>query len=292
VRRENHVICLILEHFLTRPRGGEDNKRFDTQQALRKERSSLMASTAGPTVANTKEHSGVAPLRAGQGHSFLLRRLHSLSGIVPVGAFLTEHFISNSFATNGPHAYADQVKFLTGLPFVHFLEFFGIFLPILFHALYGFYIWFRGDSNVTQYPWTGNWMYTAQRWTGAIAFAYIAFHTYEMRFTGVNIFENSGAAFGKVQQSLQNPWVASFYVVGIVASCWHFAYGIWLFAAKWGLTVGERSRRRFGVVCLGFGILLTSIGLFTMRAFFNPEWKDQPVTGSEMQVTRSHDATR
>ena len=60
---------------------------------------------------------GVPPLRAGQGHSFLLRRLHSLSGIVPVGAFLVEHFISNSFATNGPKAYADQVKFLTGLPF-------------------------------------------------------------------------------------------------------------------------------------------------------------------------------
>ena len=30
---------------------------------------------------------GVAPLRAGQGTSFALRRLHSLTGIVPVGAF-------------------------------------------------------------------------------------------------------------------------------------------------------------------------------------------------------------
>ena len=38
---------------------------------------------------------GVAPLRAGEGNSFLLRRLHSLTGIVPIGAFLLEHFISN-----------------------------------------------------------------------------------------------------------------------------------------------------------------------------------------------------
>ncbi len=35
------------------------------------------------------------PLRAGEGNSFLLRRLHSLTGIVPIGAFLLEHFISN-----------------------------------------------------------------------------------------------------------------------------------------------------------------------------------------------------
>ena len=68
---------------------------------------------------------GVPALRAAQGHSFFWRRLHSLSGIIPVGAFLVEHFISNAFATNGPYAYADQVKFLSGLPFVLFLEVLG-----------------------------------------------------------------------------------------------------------------------------------------------------------------------
>ncbi|HEX5434279.1 MAG TPA: succinate dehydrogenase, partial [Candidatus Angelobacter sp.] len=67
---------------------------------------------------------GVPALRAGQGHSFFWRRLHSLSGIFPIGAFLLEHFISNAFATNGPYAYRDQVKFLSGLPFVLFLEIF------------------------------------------------------------------------------------------------------------------------------------------------------------------------
>ena len=93
---------------------------------------------------------GVPPIRAGKGHSFLLRRLHSLSGIIPIGAFLLEHFISNAFATNGPKAYADQVKFLTGLPFVLVLETVGIYIPLLYHALYGFYIWFRGESNVSE----------------------------------------------------------------------------------------------------------------------------------------------
>jgi hypothetical protein len=37
-----------------------------------------------------------------------------------------------------------------------------------------------------------------------------------------------------------NPALLAFYVVGLIAACWHFAYGIWLFAAKWGITSGEK----------------------------------------------------
>ncbi len=157
------------------------------------------ASSTAPGATKTVAH-GVAPLRAGQGYSFVLRRLHSLSGIVPVGAFLFEHIlISNSTAVTGPDAYARQVSFLANLPLVFFLELFGIWLPILFHALYGFYIWYRGDGNTVAYPWSGNWMYTAQRWTGGIAFVYILWHTYTMRFTGVDLHDNPMASFGKVQ---------------------------------------------------------------------------------------------
>ncbi|HXZ41278.1 MAG TPA: succinate dehydrogenase, partial [Terriglobales bacterium] len=157
-----------------------------------------MAATAS-TPAPTQIQPGVAPLQAGQGYSFLLRRLHSLSGIVPVGLFLIEHFISNAFATRGPSAYTKQVELLSSFPFVVGLELFGIWLPILYHALYGFYIWYRGEGNVGEYPWTGNWMYTAQRWTGAIAFFYMVWHTWTMRFTGTHLLTHPGAAFGKVQ---------------------------------------------------------------------------------------------
>jgi len=220
---------------------------------------------------------GVPALRAAQGHSFFWRRLHSLSGIIPVGAFLVEHFVSNAFATNGPWAYRDQVKFLSGLPFVLFLEIFGIYIPLLYHSLYGFYIWFRGQSNVSDYPWAGNFMYAAQRWTGALAFVYMGWHTYTMRFSGIHILTNNGAAFAKVQMELQNPWAAAFYVVGITAASWHFAYGLYLFCAKWGITVSERSRKAFGAVCFAIAILFIAVGMATLSAFFRPQWKNTPV---------------
>ncbi len=50
-------------------------------------------------------------LRAGQGNSFLWRKLHSLLGVIPIGAFLVEHLLSNFEALKGPAAYAAQVKF-------------------------------------------------------------------------------------------------------------------------------------------------------------------------------------
>ena len=176
------------------------------------------ASSTAPGVTQTVTH-GFAPLRAGQGISFLLRRLHSLTGILPVGAFLFEHIlISNSTAISGPEAYARQVSFLANLPLVFFLELFGIWVPIAFHGLYGFYIWYRGDGNSVAYPWTGNWMYTAQRWTGGIAFAYIFWHVWTMRFTGVDLHASPMASFGKVQHEVFQTPLFLFYVAGLIAA--------------------------------------------------------------------------
>jgi succinate dehydrogenase / fumarate reductase cytochrome b subunit len=225
-----------------------------------------VAATASPAPPTPIK--GVAPLRAGQGYSFLLRRLHSLTGIIPVGAFLFEHIlISNASAIGGPVAYARQVRFLASLPLVPVLELFGIWLPILFHALYGFYIWYRGETNIGEYPWTGNWMYTAQRWTGGIAFAYILWHTWTMRFTGIDLHEYPGASFGKVQSEVFQTPLFLFYVVGLIAASWHFAYGIWLFCAKWGIVSGEKARKRFLVLCLAFFFVLTGAGLASLTSF-------------------------
>jgi len=227
---------------------------------------------------------GVAPLRAGQGYSFLLRRLHSLSGIVPVGLFLIEHFISNAFATRGPAAYTKQVELLSSFPFVVALELFGIWLPILYHGLYGFYIWYRGDGNLGAYPWTGNWMYSAQRWTGGVTFVYMLWHTWHLRFTGVHILAHPGAAFGKVQGEFQHPWAVAFYALGILCASWHFSYGLWLFAVKWGIVTGDRARRRFGYLALAIGLVFVGVGAATMYSFLNTPLEPLDVTGASMAM--------
>jgi len=226
---------------------------------------------AAPTV-----RPGVQPLRAGQGTSYIWRKLHSLLGIIPIGAFLLEHLLSNYEALKGPAAYAAQVKFLNSLPLVRVLEWVFIFLPLLYHAFYGLYIWLRGKSNVIYYPFAGNWMYTSQRYTGLIAFAYILQHVLRQRFMGISLPENPGAAFHKVQMELSNPWMLAIYVIAMIAICWHFAYGIWLFAAKWGITPGEKARRKFGYVCAAGGVLLAVMGLASIWAFVGPKYRNAP----------------
>ena len=232
-----------------------------------------MATTAPPAP----HHAGVQPLQPGVGHSFLWRKLHSLSGIVPIGAFLIEHILSNFEAVNGPLAYAQQVKFLNSLPLVRVLEWVFIFIPLAFHAGYGLFIALRGRANVNVYPWAGNWMYLAQRYTGLIAFAYIAQHVWRQRFSGVMLPENPYYAFHKVQLELANPWMLAVYVIAMIAVCWHFAYGVWLFAAKWGITSGVTARRCFAYICLVLGVLLAGMGIASIWAFVGPWYANAPI---------------
>jgi len=235
-----------------------------------------MATAAPPAPPAAPPLRGVQPLRAGEGHSFFWRRLHSLTGIVPIGAFLVEHIVSNFETWNGPLAYAKQVVFLNSLPLVRVLEWAFIFIPLGFHALYGVFIAFRGRANVNVYPWAGNWMYLSQRITGLIAFAYIIQHVLRQRFMGVQLPEHPGAAFAKVQHELSNPWMLAIYVIAMIATTWHFAYGIWLFAAKWGITPGEKARKRFGYVCAALGIALCGLGLASLYAFVGPNYQNAP----------------
>jgi len=156
------------------------------------------------------------------------------------------------------------------------LEWTFIFLPILYHGLYGMYIWFRGKSNIVYYPWAGNWMYVAQRWTGLVAILYIFQHVMRQRFMGISLPENPGAAFAKVQHELANPVMLAVYIIAMIAICWHFAYGVWLFAAKWGITPGPVARKRFGYVCAALGVVLLFLGLASIWAFISPRYQNAP----------------
>src|ERR1700730_1011786 len=247
-----------------------------------------MATAAPPAPSAAQPHRGVQPLRAGQGHSFLWHKLHSLSGIVPIGAFLVEHIVSNYETVNGPLAYAQQVKFLNSLPLVRVLEWTFIFIPLAFHAIYGLFIAFRGRVNVNVYPWASNWMYISQRVTGIIALLYIIQHVWRQRFSGISLPENPGAAFHKVQVELSNPWMLAIYVIAMIATTWHFSYGIWLFAAKWGITPGDRARKRFGYVCAVVGIALCLMGFVSIYAFVGPQYQNAP---EDVMPTQSPGAT-
>jgi succinate dehydrogenase / fumarate reductase cytochrome b subunit len=53
----------------------------------------------------------------------------------------------------------------------------------------------------------------------------------------------------------------------LIAASWHFAYGIWLFSAKWGIVTGEKARQRLLRLCLGFFLLMSLVGLASLYSF-------------------------
>ena len=110
---------------------------------------------------------------------YLLRKLHSLCGVLPVGAFMMFHLWQNARAIQGQQEFDEAVSGINHLRFLPALEWGLIMLPLLFHAGYGVKLAFDGKPNVRAYAYSGNWMYTLQRVTGLLAFLFIGFHLYE-----------------------------------------------------------------------------------------------------------------
>jgi succinate dehydrogenase / fumarate reductase cytochrome b subunit len=224
-------------------------------------------------------------------HHFLLRKLHSLSGIIPIGVFLIEHLLTNSlaFGQGGQQRFNDAVHGLHKLPYLLGLEVFGIFLPLAFHALYGIKIALSAEPNTRAYPYMANRRYTLQRITGYIALVFIVVHLLKFRFAhlvgwGPQFIHEGNDYFAITREGLHDwhllggygtpgawtmpAWITfAFYFVGLWAACYHFANGIWTFCISWGITIGERAQKRMGYFAAIVGIVLFIWGGLSLYAF-------------------------
>ena len=211
--------------------------------------------------------------------TFVLRKLHQLSGIVPLGAFLLEHLYTNSKALHpefGPAHFNEAVGDLQQIPYILFVEITFIFIPLLYHALYGLVITWEARPNNLHYPYPRNWFYTIQRITGIILFFFILFHVLNFRFgllpglNEISVAHEPDKAFQIVSNEFQIPWIIAVYTIGIISTVWHLANGLWLFAVDWGIVIGERAQRLTGYACIAFGALLLLLWFNVAAAFMRP----------------------
>lgn len=202
----------------------------------------------------------------GEERHFWLRRLHSLSGIVPIGGYLAFHLYENYQATRGAEAYNAMVRQLQQMPFALALEIGVIALPLFFHGVYGLFVTGTARPNVISNRYVRNWMYFFQRVTGVILFAFVIFHLWTTRLVNVRDHE-SVDLFRLMQSSVENPWIYAFYVAGILSATFHLANGIWSFSIVWGLTVGPRAQRRMMWVSAVVFVVLSILGIGSIQAF-------------------------
>jgi succinate dehydrogenase / fumarate reductase, cytochrome b subunit len=204
------------------------------------------------------------------GSHFLNRKLHSLFGVIPVGAFLLVHLLTNYFAVYGRESFTQHVQTLESLPFLIVLELLFIFIPLLFHAGYGLYIAFQAKHNSNRYGFMRNHLFFWQRITGIITFIFIIWHVWQTRIhIGLNGIKPEGF-YDVMVQVFHNPFMIAFYIVGVLSTTFHFSNGIWNFLVTWGITIGPRAQRISTYACLVLFVIISYIGLMAMFAFVNP----------------------
>ncbi|MER3430318.1 MAG: succinate dehydrogenase [Blastocatellia bacterium] len=208
--------------------------------------------------------------------TFLLRKLHQLSGIVPLGLFYFAHMFTNSKAMNGEAVFEKAVQDIHEIPYLLLIEIFGIFIPLIFHSVYGLIISSEARPNVLQYGYARNWFYLIQRISGVFLFFFIFFHVLNLRFgliPGLNmtpVAGNANLAFDIVSGEFANPWILGLYILGIGATAWHLAYGFFLFAVDWGIVIGEKAQRATLYASYTLAAILFLVGVNAAVSFVRP----------------------
>jgi len=216
-------------------------------------------------------------------HEFLIRRLHSLTGLIPVGAFLVIHLVTNAAILDNSYQQRVDLIHSLGERTLELVEWTFIFVPILFHGVIGMIIVARGKRNLFYYPYGENFRYTLQRWTGVIAFAFILWHVFQTRGwintdwwlehvtrnLGGGLFNPKDAVITSARAAQIAPWVTPVYAIGILASVYHLANGLWTMGITWGVWTGRRAQVWATVFCGGFGLALAAAGLAALYGFWS-----------------------
>ncbi|MFZ4450597.1 succinate dehydrogenase cytochrome b558 subunit [Salibacterium aidingense] len=203
-----------------------------------------------------------------ENRDFMNRRLHSLLGVIPIGVYLVQHLTVNFFATRGAEAFNGAAHFMENLPFRLFLEIFVIYLPILFHAIYGLFIVFQGKSNTRRFGFFRNWMFLLQRITGVYLLVFIAWHVWQTR---VQASFGAEVNYDMMADILSSPFMLVFYIIGVLSATFHFSNGLWSFLVSWGITVNPRSQRIATYATAVIFVALSVVGMSALLAFINPD---------------------
>lgn len=193
-----------------------------------------------------------------------LRRIHSLTGVIPLAVFLVEHITLNSVALAGPGAYRDVVATVRRLPGVVWIEALGIGLPLLVHMTIGIMIAseLREEGNSDAIGWV-TW---SQRWTGIYLLNYVIFHTWGTRLSP-DLLSGKKDLYTIMHEQVQGVGWFLWNALGVLSAAWHLGVGLPRFVARWWPRIAPGTRR----VANGFGYVLSAAlgiaGIAALTAF-------------------------
>jgi len=197
---------------------------------------------------------------------FWIRRIHSLLGVVGLGAFLMEHIFTISRVLGGPASFNHGVEMLSSIPFLVPIEVLFIGVPFALHGIIGVVYALKAKNNVAQYGYWNNWMFYLQRITAYIVFLFVIYHVWTLRIVG-KAMSGHAMDYNFMHNLLVDPVMMGMYAISLLATIFHFTNGLWGFAVTWGIVVGPRGQKVVSLATIALFVILSSVGMTALTQF-------------------------
>jgi succinate dehydrogenase / fumarate reductase cytochrome b subunit len=202
-----------------------------------------------------------------------VRRVFSLTGVLPLSAFLVVHLAMNARALHGSWAFAGTVDAVDRVPGLPLIEALLVFAPLVFHGALGLWLVATRTPLVPAAPYPRS-LRLAMRATGIVVLAFLALHLPSIRFRvpGTRLGGGELATLLDAQLSTTShgvPWQGLAYLVGTACVTFHFACGLWGFYATTRAGHASARRRRsaaWGALALGLVMWGTFADVVVLRA--------------------------
>ena len=193
-----------------------------------------------------------------------LRRIHSLTGMIPLGVFLVEHIAVNSFALAGPESFRRVAAALGGIPMVAAIEVVGIALPLVIHSVIGVLI-------ATELPERGSAHWPTrreivQRATGVLLLPYLIYHVWATRLSP-DVLQKHADLFEIMRKQVSGAGGLAFHAAGVILAAWHLGNGLPGFAERWGFARTPPAAHAAARVGATLSIALAVAGVAALIAF-------------------------
>ena len=201
---------------------------------------------------------------------FLLRRIHSLTGVMPVGLFLVYHLYLQLYLHYGAEIYNNEVNSFYDSPLATWALIVVVYIPLLFHSLLGLLLVFENKVQPS-YTYFSHLLYWLQRISGIGVLLFIIAHVWNAKL-GPWIAGTWGAHFEHLSSGFSDPETGmltkTVYLLGVLGAVFHFANGINTFCMTWGIALTPNSQKMVRSFIILVFIILTASAFYALAAIW------------------------
>lgn len=195
----------------------------------------------------------------------MLARLHTLLGLVPLGAYLLWHLHQTWPVLGDREAWVDRALNAPSRPWIVFV----VLVPLALHAALGLVRLRRSQADPLSGPRS---LRLIQAATGALVLGFVLYHLQQVWSEAAGPHASPRAPYAVLWRDVGRPLDLAVYLIGITAVCFHLAHGVSRAAVTLALARTPAAVRwcRFGAGAVGFALWLAFLQLLAQFALGEP----------------------